>query len=106
MTELVVIAVLVTLWVLASRYGYDSRDRPRSKEHELAASGFSWPDPADPQGLGLLARERQLALRQRRRAGVAPLADGRPSRRVHLARHLRDLADRIECGGTARHVHA
>jgi hypothetical protein len=106
MTELLVIAALVALWVLASRYGYDSRDRPRSKEHEQALAGFRWPEPADPQGLGLLARERQLAPRQRPRVGASSPDRDRPSRRVRLAHYLRSLADRIECDGAARHAHA
>lgn len=41
-------AVLLALWVLAIRYGYDSRDGIRSKEQELAAYGVSWRDLAAP----------------------------------------------------------
>ena len=39
-------AVLLVLWILALRYGYDSRDSMRSKEQQLAAYGVSWRDLA------------------------------------------------------------
>lgn len=45
---LMIAAVLLVLWVLAIRYGYDSRDGIRSKEQELAAHGVSWRDLAAP----------------------------------------------------------
>ena len=43
---ILVIALLATLWVLALRYGYDSRDGARSKDQELASYGMSWRDLA------------------------------------------------------------
>ena len=45
---LMIAAVLLVLWVLAIRYGYDSRDGICSKEQELAAYGVSWRDLAAP----------------------------------------------------------
>ncbi|MBA2446444.1 MAG: hypothetical protein H0V51_00270 [Chloroflexi bacterium] len=36
--------ILLALWILAVRYGYDSRDGVRSKEQDLAAYGVSWRD--------------------------------------------------------------
>ncbi len=56
------IAVILALWILAVRYGYDSRDRAHSKEHELATYGVTWVDLIDSQALGLVARERRADL--------------------------------------------
>jgi hypothetical protein len=45
--ELIVIITLLTLFgLLANRHGHDSRDRLRSPEECLAASGFTWEDQA------------------------------------------------------------
>jgi hypothetical protein len=103
---IVVIAVIVALWVLAVRYGYDSREYPHSKEQQLAAYGVTWDHLADPQSLSVLASERAAELRGQR-AGLSPTAAaGRPFR-VSLARHLRSLADRLEpAARERRHVHA
>ncbi len=48
--ELVLIALgLCLLGVLATRFGVDSRDSIRSKEHELAGFGWQWNEPIQPQ---------------------------------------------------------
>ena len=51
MDVIVILAFLVMLGILAKRYGHDSRERPRSPQERLAASGFAWEDwprPAVP----------------------------------------------------------
>ena len=48
MDVIVILAFLVILGVLANRYGHDSRERPRSPEERLAASGFAWEDRPRP----------------------------------------------------------
>jgi len=42
MDALIIMALLCALGPLAMRFGYDSRDLLRSKEHELALSGVAW----------------------------------------------------------------
>jgi hypothetical protein len=42
---LIVLALFVALALLAVRYGADSRDGIRSKEHDLALRGVAWRDP-------------------------------------------------------------
>ena len=44
---LMIAAVLLALWILAVRYGYDSRDGMRSKEQEPASYGVHWRDLAE-----------------------------------------------------------
>ena len=45
---LVVLTVLVLLWLLMARFGYDSRERVHSPEERLAARGFTWAELAAP----------------------------------------------------------
>ena len=52
MDILIVFALVGTLLVVSSRWGYDSRDSIRSKEQDLAAWGFRWEDPALDQSSG------------------------------------------------------
>jgi hypothetical protein len=47
MEGLFVLALFVALAILSLRYGVDSRDGLRSKEHDLAARGVTWTDPTD-----------------------------------------------------------
>ena len=64
MELLVVLALLVALGVLAHRYGYDSRERPRSREEELAAGGITWerqPVAPRPPAVELAAARRDRA---------------------------------------------
>jgi hypothetical protein len=42
MEVIVAIGVLVLLALLAVRFGHDSRELPRSREHELASLGMTW----------------------------------------------------------------
>ncbi|HEV2106965.1 MAG TPA: hypothetical protein VGR16_01735 [Thermomicrobiales bacterium] len=42
MEFIVAIGVLGLLAILAVRFGHDSRELPRSKEHELASLGMTW----------------------------------------------------------------
>ena len=42
MDALIVLAMLLALGPLALRFGYDSRDHVRSREHALALSGVTW----------------------------------------------------------------
>jgi hypothetical protein len=44
MELLLLLALLLLLDLLALRYGHDSRDRLRSDEERLAASGITWND--------------------------------------------------------------
>lgn len=46
MEALIVLILVCALAVLATRYGFDSREAPRSKEHELAMLGLTWGPPA------------------------------------------------------------
>lgn len=50
----VALVMLVLLDVLAIRFGHDSRDGLRTKEHELAMHGLTWdeitPDSVAPRG--------------------------------------------------------
>jgi hypothetical protein len=42
MDALLVLTLLCALGPLALHFGYDSRDRLRSAEHDLARQGFAW----------------------------------------------------------------
>jgi hypothetical protein len=42
MELLVIVLALCVLGLLASRYGYDSRDGLRSHEEEAAVTGMTW----------------------------------------------------------------
>jgi hypothetical protein len=44
MAGIVIVALVVFVLVVATRYGYDSRESVRSKEQELASHGMSWAD--------------------------------------------------------------
>lgn len=44
LTVALAVLILLALWALAARYGYDSRDGLRSKEQELASYGVTWPE--------------------------------------------------------------
>ena len=46
LTVALAVVILLALWVLAARYGYDSRDGMRSKEEDLASYGITWRDLA------------------------------------------------------------
>ena len=63
MEVIVILAVVVALGVLAQRYGYDSRDRPRSAEERLAAAGVTWEEGQPEQEL--------RPAKARRRVGAA-----------------------------------
>ncbi len=55
MEFLVAIGVLGLLAVLAARFGHDSRELPRSKEHEQAALGMTWAELLPPSSPAPLA---------------------------------------------------
>jgi hypothetical protein len=65
MAPLVVLLGLVLLCVLAARFGADSRDLPRSHEHELARLGLVWGET--PERAARVARD-ELSRRRRRTA--------------------------------------
>ena len=46
MEALFVLALFLALAILSLRYGVDSRESPRSKEHDLAVHGVTWNDSA------------------------------------------------------------
>ena len=106
MTELFVVVGLVAVWVLAVRYGHDSRDVARSKEQDLASYGVVWDQLVDPQALPLLARERQAELLADRHVAAGPAGEPGSPLRARLARRLRSLADRLEPDPSAGHAHA
>ena len=106
MTELLVVIGLVAVWVLAVRYGHDSRDGARSKEQDLASYGVVWDDLIDPQALPFLARERHAELLDHRRVPTEPDGEPRSPLRAGLARRLRSFADRLEPDRSAGHAHA
>ena len=107
MTELLVVIDLVAVWVLAVRYGHDSRDVARSKEQDLASYGIVWDDLIDPQALPFLARERRTELLgHHHHARTEPDGEPRSPLRAGLARRLRSFADRLEPDRSAGHAHA
>ena len=106
MTELLVVIGLVAVWILAVRYGQDSRDVARSKEQDLASYGVVWDDLIDPQALPFLARERHTELLSDRHDPTEPLGEPRSPLRAGLARRLRSFADRLEPDPSAGHAHA
>ena len=50
MDAILIFGLLVGLAFAAPRWGRDSRSGLRSKEQELAISGFSWPGPPNYRG--------------------------------------------------------
>jgi hypothetical protein len=102
MSELIALLVFVGLYLLAVRFGYDSREGPYSKEQELASHGVTWDELPDAsmwhaaaaQPRHINGAETLLAC-----AGQAPLPTRRPERapvRNRLAALLRGAADRID----------
>lgn len=51
--EFIIVVAILVVAILAVRFGHDSRESVRSKEHELARHGVSWvdctADSADPR---------------------------------------------------------
>jgi hypothetical protein len=70
---IVILALVVALGVLAQRYGYDSRDRPRSAEERLAAAGVTWEE-------GQPEQEPRPAKARRRLGGRGGHPADRPNR--------------------------
>lgn len=57
MEALVVLTIFVVLAALAARFGHDSREGPRSKEHDLARYGVTWESAApDDRPAGHIGR--------------------------------------------------
>ena len=48
MEVLVILSLFIGLAILATRFGYDSRNRIRSAEERLGAQGLAWGNQADP----------------------------------------------------------
>ena len=44
MEAIALLGLVIAVGLAAQRWGCDSRERPRSKEHELALCGVSWED--------------------------------------------------------------
>jgi hypothetical protein len=79
MEALVPLALLCTLAILATRWGYDSRDSVRSKEQELASLGLTWGlSTATSRRRGVWFRGRLAAML----TGLATWLDPEVSRRT------------------------
>lgn len=63
MEFIVAIGVLGLLAILAVRFGHDSRELPRSKEHEQASLGMTWAEllPTCSQSPLVMDEERSTA---------------------------------------------
>lgn len=63
MEFLLILTLFVAFGLLATRYGYDSRDGARSREQELASYGVVWPELTFRSDLaGEIERARQMRL--------------------------------------------
>jgi len=70
MELLLCVGLLITLAVLALRYGHDSRDTIHSKEQQLACFGMAWPGGVPMPLVRPLSRRRRV----RRKLALALLA--------------------------------
>jgi hypothetical protein len=75
MEAIILVALLVALGLLATRYGYDSRSRLRSHEEDLAALGYTWAEGGRAASAG---GRRQGRRRASGRAGTVALGAADP----------------------------
>jgi hypothetical protein len=75
MEAIILVALLVALGLLATRYGHDSRAHLRSREDELAASGYTWGEGGQAASAG---GRRQGRRRGSGRAGTLALGAADP----------------------------
>jgi hypothetical protein len=68
MEAVALLGFVIAVGIAAQRWGYDSRDRPRSHEHELALCGVSWEELTDAWNIEAVLAELQAILAERRLA--------------------------------------
>lgn len=88
-----IFVLLIALGVLANRYGYASRPRPRAAEEYLADAGFTWDEClAAPRRTNTPSAPVREAQRDRRRLAAGPREAGfsKETRAMHARQQPRD----------------